>query len=524
ADFRVNSTTSFQQYDPSIGVAPSGDFIVTWTSYAQDGSGYGIVARRFSSAGQPLDVADVLVNTYTTGLQRSSVAGAAGNGDFVVSWVSRGEDGSGYGIFARRFDSTGNPLDVEDFQVNAYAQYRQIQPSLSVGAGGDFVVAWTSYYQDGYYQGAFARRFDSAGAPLDPNDLQANVWTTQAQTLPSVGAIAGGGFVVAWASYAQDGSSQGIFARRFDGAGAPLDPADLQVNSYTAGAQSAPSVAVATTGEFVVSWQGDLQDGQGYGVFVRAFDASGVPVDPAETRANAHTAGDQIQPRVSMAANGNFIIVWNSAGQDGNKAGIFGQRFCADSDADGLCDAADDCATVYNPAQADADGDGVGDGCDNCPAVPNPGQADGDADGLGDACDPCPSSGDADNDGICDAQDILVTAPLPSALLDCHAPTDPATAPTIQWTPGSYSKFRVYLGSKPTFATGTFVTSGSAAAGALAYKPALKQWKGACKKALAANPVAPALYVKVTGQNLAVPRSSPIRKTSSQIVPTVVAP
>jgi hypothetical protein len=41
---------------------------------------------------------------------------------------------------------------------------------------------------------------------------------------------------------------------------------------------------------------------------------------------------------------------------------------CADGDADGTCDFADNCPAVANPGQADADGDGTGDACDSAPA------------------------------------------------------------------------------------------------------------------------------------------------------------
>jgi Thrombospondin type 3 repeat len=79
---------------------------------------------------------------------------------------------------------------------------------------------------------------------------------------------------------------------------------------------------------------------------------------------------------------------------------VFDAPVVADSDADGIPDAADNCPTTANPAQDDADRDGVGDVCDpdddndgvpdatdNCVATANPDQADRDRDGLGDACD-----------------------------------------------------------------------------------------------------------------------------------------
>ncbi len=76
------------------------------------------------------------------------------------------------------------------------------------------------------------------------------------------------------------------------------------------------------------------------------------------------------------------------------------------------------------PTAGDADGDGVPDANDNCPSVFNPvrpvdgdAQADHDADGDGDACDPCPidprtedcrppDPNDGDGDGVPDHRDV----------------------------------------------------------------------------------------------------------------------
>ncbi len=51
-EFRVNTTTSYSQSYPSITALTDGGFVVTWTSYGQDGSGSGIYAQRYDANGE----------------------------------------------------------------------------------------------------------------------------------------------------------------------------------------------------------------------------------------------------------------------------------------------------------------------------------------------------------------------------------------------------------------------------------------------------------------------------------------
>ena len=53
-----------------------------------------------------------------------------------------------------------------EFQVNSYTTSAQTYPAVAADAEGNFVVAWTSSLQDGYYDGIFAQRYDRAGQPL----------------------------------------------------------------------------------------------------------------------------------------------------------------------------------------------------------------------------------------------------------------------------------------------------------------------------------------------------------------------
>jgi len=85
--------------------------------------------------------------------------------------------------------------------------------------------------------------------------------------------------------------------------------------------------------------------------------------------------------------------------------------FCGTPDQEPTCVPSRPGSYTGEPAAGDADGDGVPDAEDNCPKVFNPamliagGQQDGDGDGLGDACDACPlEPGDACSEA--DADDI----------------------------------------------------------------------------------------------------------------------
>jgi hypothetical protein len=71
-----------------------------------------------------------------------------------------------------------------------------------------------------------------------------------------------GSVLVAWESQGgQDGSSGGIYARRFDYNGDPLS-GEFLVNTATAGAQTSPAVA-ADVFDFVAAWQSPDENGDG---------------------------------------------------------------------------------------------------------------------------------------------------------------------------------------------------------------------------------------------------------------------
>ncbi|MEM8994683.1 MAG: hypothetical protein AAGF23_07810 [Acidobacteriota bacterium] len=168
--------------------------------------------------------------------------------------------------------------------------------------------------------------FGEALAPAG-TEIAVNTYTIGQQGFPEVAARPDGGFVVTWEGNGnQDGDSWGVFRQVFEADGSPSG-GELQVNTTTAGTQWDPSVGVDAAGNFVIAWHGD-GGGQDFDVFAQRFGADGMPVG-GELQVNTETSGYQGNTTVAMSTAGDFLVVWESDGQDGDEAGVYGQLYDA---------------------------------------------------------------------------------------------------------------------------------------------------------------------------------------------------
>ena len=321
-EFQVNTYTEKNQLSSKAAMNIKGNFVVVWMSDNQDGSERGIFAQRFNKKGNPLG-SEFQVNTYTNMKQETPAAAMDKKGNFVIAWRSEGQDGSSYGIFAQRFDKNGQPVGSE-FQVNTHVDNWQSNPTIAMDKKGNFVIAWHSDKQDSSYYGIFAQRFSKKGKPLG-SEFQVNTYTKNQQWFAAIAMDEKGNFIIVWASEKQDGSNYGIFAQRFNNKGNPLGP-EFQVNTYTKGLQSYPTVAMDKKGNVVIVWQSDGQDGSDSGIFAQRYNSKGKALG-SEFQVNTYTENYQRIPTIAMDANGNFVIAWYSNEQDGQSSGIFAQRY-----------------------------------------------------------------------------------------------------------------------------------------------------------------------------------------------------
>ncbi|MEJ7638476.1 MAG: hypothetical protein WKF75_11010 [Singulisphaera sp.] len=246
--------------------------MVAWSSIGQDGSGDGVYARRFNAAGSALG-AEFRNNVVTPGDQNDPIVAVASDGSFFVAWTSNGQDGSGSGVYARRYDSAGLPLGGE-FRVNQQTANSQMYPEVAVNSSGEVVVAWASNGQDGSGWGVYARRYDAAGTPLG-NEFRANTYTTSDQSYPSVATTTYGGFMVSWASRQDKDASWGILAQLYDADGSPQGE-EILVQMTSFAEQHYPSIAMNELGHVVVAWSGNGRSSM-ESPTVRASTSSGSP-------------------------------------------------------------------------------------------------------------------------------------------------------------------------------------------------------------------------------------------------------
>lgn len=327
----VNTTTTSDQFGPSVAADASGNYVVVWASTSQDGSGYGVFARRFNAAGTAIS-SEFAINTITADNQSQPSVAMSPSGAFVVTWTSistpTGPSSANADIYARRFNASGVALDATEFQVNTFTTGTQESPHVAIDGAANFVVVWDSDAEDGSSYGIYARRYSANGNALS-GEIQVNQITQDLQADPTIAMDRAGNFVIGWNAgnsfTGQDGSFYGIFARRYSASGAPLAD-EFQVNTYASDYQTLPVAAMDTDGDFVIAWQSYGQDSDQGGIYARRYDSSGI-AQGNEFQINSTSAANQITPAIDIDARGDFTIAWTSIGQDGSLGGVYTRSY-----------------------------------------------------------------------------------------------------------------------------------------------------------------------------------------------------
>lgn len=215
-----------------------------------------------------------------------------------------------------------------EFQVNTHTSSDQKNADIAMEPGGNFVVVWSSYRQDGNSNGIFGQRFNPDCSPLG-KEFQINTTSSGNQTEPAVAMDAAAGFVVAWHGPGLvEEDEQDIFAQRFGPNGSPLG-SEFRVNSPTGGRQIYPDVAIGGNGLFIAVWESkNIPDEGKKAICGQLYDSNGMTIGD-EFIINEEPAVCRY-PTVAADGNGNIVVAWLD---DRSKNSILARLFAPDGSA-----------------------------------------------------------------------------------------------------------------------------------------------------------------------------------------------
>jgi len=254
SEFQINSYTSSHQWNggaaTGIDFLANGGFVATWMGPAVGGNNDEILAQVFDASGNKVG-SEIWVNTTIDQRQMHPSVRSLSDGSFIVTWQSYVQDGSEYGIYGQRFDVSGTKLGSE-FQVNTNTSSNQSLTVIAPLAEGGFAITWQSDSQDGSEEGVYAQRFASPTPSGTTTTTEHAVSTVTGSTTgeapfgSDVSFGVGGKTLTVDLSAHHDGSTNDYYGAAEAIAAAINGDSDLQALGYSAAAATLAQVNAGT--------------------------------------------------------------------------------------------------------------------------------------------------------------------------------------------------------------------------------------------------------------------------------------
>jgi hypothetical protein len=248
------------------------------------------------------------------------------NGGFVV-WQDNITDGDGWGVSARRLDSTLSGT-LSTFRVNVQGTNDQKNPRVALLKKGGAVFVW----QGGppVNQHIYARLMSPTNTFLTTIDELVSSFTNNFQVNPAVTVLNDGNAVVVWASFDQAGANSllDVYGQIISQTGQKVGT-NFLINQFTAYNQRTPAIAALKTGGFVVAWVSEQERSStpNWGSNTVYYGASGAPLPSVDIYARLYASngvalGNEFlvnedsnpaaNPAVATASDGSFMITWDA--------------------------------------------------------------------------------------------------------------------------------------------------------------------------------------------------------------------
>ncbi|OCQ21394.1 hypothetical protein A7985_12315 [Pseudoalteromonas luteoviolacea] len=306
----------------SMATLSNGDAIIT-RARSLPGSGFEILAQRYSQNGQPVGEAITVTPLKGPNIGAMQVAGLK-DGGFVVIWRDNKPHPQLDGTFGQIFNSDGSKRGGI-FDVNADKKVFHVGASILGLRDGGFAIAYypATPLPDGK-KGIFLQRFNADGS-LNGAEQQLSSTTTDTSYLfTTMASLNNGGFVVAWTQSKAQNSD--IYVQRFDEAGNFVG-APFIADNHANGIQTSPSLDTLHDGSLILAYT-HYEEGIPYTYFQR-FNADGTLLNNAKKVKNL-ALGSSRSPSVSVISNDAFVISWAGRSLHNSENGIFARAFASD--------------------------------------------------------------------------------------------------------------------------------------------------------------------------------------------------
>ncbi len=369
-EYAIAGSLPGDQVRPALSINGSGGYLV-WEDNGMDANGSSIGAVGLDSSLREFQT-PFRVNQNNMGNQERPQVALLNTGGAVFVWQG-GRPGFQH-IYAH-FVSVSNTWIGGDIRASTPTSNFQVNPSVAVLTNGNVIVVWGSYNQfsASSMQDVYGQLFAPNGQKIG-SEFLINQFTSYNQRNPSVAALAGGGFVVVWVSEQQTAqfvlptaanlvtnmshASVDIYGRLYGGDGSAASD-EFQVNTGT-DICADPRAASGNDGSFMVVW-GQRSAGlspNSWDVFARGFSSSSPTAGGAVRVVNTTVYGDQYLPQVAGFGT-NYLVVWTTLGQDGDREGVYGQFLAGDTTSLGG-EFLVNTTTISRQMQPNVAGDGLG--------------------------------------------------------------------------------------------------------------------------------------------------------------------
>lgn len=325
----VNTTIAGHQVAPAVAALADGGWVVTWDDL-DTLSHSELMQQRFSADGQMVG-GETLVSS-PEGMADPQILAMA-DGGWAVVWMSSHTENfqTEFYIWMARYEADGQPIGSQE--LISVADYSMAHPSATLLADGSWIVSW---YSSGsaenwheYYP--FFQHIAADGSLIGTEVRVESPYTWHI----GVGctALPDGGWLISY-----KGGQRDLFQQRFAADGSPVGDI-THINTYTPKGinvgEFAPITAVLDDGGWVVVWSVHGEDGpHSDSISMQRFDADGIAIGQ-ETRVNVEAFGNQYQPDVVALDDGGWIVFWTTETHIGGDTNVMARRYVASGRAIG---------------------------------------------------------------------------------------------------------------------------------------------------------------------------------------------